>query len=216
MTTKRNLLIEAETSSPTGFTPPLPRDVLAGIPIASGAGTWNQPKPPRTESKKIWDRHNPAHVYKNVDQQVAEAIQGLGNEYWDVGGQSAVVQECLRYSLAEIAAGRLIIEASLQQGRWRLAGQAGWGTDKRELPKTRKRIPRQKNRVSYRLPPELHHELVELKKLSSPEGDSALGIPLGQLLSRLLQHALEAYEQGNFILDRVPGHFSHSLEGDWR
>ena len=149
---------------------------------------------------RTWEQANPAMTFRGVPPELHTAIKEVAKDLQV--NVDDVARAFLEYSLRCYEMGRLRIEPVLHQkltlfpeGR-----RAGWyeAEPGRGSPPVKTKKPSDKKnkpwqfRVSYRLPPEFRQVLRRLRQQKS--------VPVGELVTTLLDHALEAYHQGKLVL----------------
>ena len=186
------------------------------IPLADTAGGWNRRGRRPAKRNRNWEKTHRPYRYVNVPLEVREQVLALA-EHLGVTADE-VARACLEYGLECVDAEKLQLRTqpnplgrkmTLYPGK-----QArGW----KEAKGSRKEIPaRQRNdsyrekkmrpAVSYRFPKSLHDELCGLAM--------ELDVPVGQVVSFLLQHGLEAYRSGKLSFNPEPLSAKRTLFGN--
>lgn len=149
---------------------------------------------------RTWEQANPAMTFRGVPPELHKAVKEIAQDLQV--NVDDVARAFLEYSLRCYELGRLKIEPVLHQ-KLTLFPEgkcAGWyeaepGTGNPPV-KSKKPSPKQSKtwqfRVSYRLPPEFRQVLVRLRQQKN--------VPVGELVTTLLDHALQAYQQGQLVL----------------
>lgn len=203
--------------------PPAPTEFIQSIP-APNQLVDDRPKrrgrKPTHKRKRDWESAHPAHTFVGVPLELREAICNIAeqyrNEHGMVGGVDAVTRELLRYSLLEYSEGRLNLGVAPRTGNSTLISGYGWGTDVKTIPP---RKPKQKKpkapTATYRLPTE---QVAAMRNMILREEEKAapavVHLTLGQLFTRLLTHALQAYIEGRWTLYATPILTVQGLKGE--
>ncbi len=152
-----------------------------------------------------WEKVHKAHAFRRVPPNVQQAVrQAAYNESLTV---DAIAQALLEYALMCCERGDLSLDAVLSEQRRTLLPEHGWGGHSRArwlekswglTPPRKKPIkPKQPQIerpwrdwkvVAYRLSDRVFGEVDRLRKEKM--------VPAGEVLTRLLMHALNAYESG--------------------
>lgn len=149
---------------------------------------------------RTWEQANPAITFRGVPPELHKAVKEIAqNLHVNVDD---VARAFLEYSFRCYELGRLPIEPVLHQKLTLFpeGGRAGWYEVEPSTgsPPVKSKKPSSKQsktwqfRVSYRLPPEFRQVLVRLRQQKS--------VPTGELVTTLLDHALQAYRQGQLAL----------------
>lgn len=152
-----------------------------------------------------WEQTHQAMTFRGVLPSLHTAIKELA-EYLQVNVDD-VARAFLEYSLRCYELGRLKIEPVLHQKLTLFpeGKRAGWyeaGPGNRAPSSSEKRAtPKQKAkpwqfRVSYRLPLEIRLAVDKLRTQKN--------VPVGEIVSVLLDYALKAYQRGQLVLTPVP------------
>jgi hypothetical protein len=204
--------------------PPAPQEHIHNIPAPSTSESDAPKRPgrkPAHKRKREWEQNHRPVTFVGVPLEVREAICDLAAHYREqygmVGGVDAVARELVRYSLDEYFSGRLSMLVEPESAPTRLKSQSGWGSDKKSIPR---RKPKDKAKqiftVSYRLPMQQNQAI-----RSIPEREAEKAAPLvvhltlGQVVTRLLAHGLDAYKSGRLVLYTAPAMVVPGLKGDY-
>lgn len=203
--------------------PPAPQEHVHHIPATSTAMPAEPKRPgrqPAHRRKRDWEQRHRPFTFVGVPQEIREAICDLAAYYREqfgmVGGVDAVARELLRYSLAEYGVGRLKIPLVGNKAHAHLTAYPGWGDQKKPIP-ARKSKPKKSKAItaSYRLPDE---QLRAIRAIPELEAERAaprvIHLPLGQVVTCLLEHALTAYREGRWVLETVPEMTVQGLRGE--
>lgn len=153
--------------------------------------------------KREWEKTHPPRCYRGVPADIRENIKRLASELRV--STDEVVRVFLEYGLTCIERGTLTISGVPSQRRVRMTlypfTGAGWA-ENGWAPKPPKRGQRSAKGASlwrevayYRIPSDLHEKV---KKLA---GNT---YPLGEIVTILLKHGLESYNQGVLVLMPQP------------
>lgn len=152
-----------------------------------------------------WEKTHKAHAFRRVPPNVVQAVrQAAYNESLTV---DAAAQAFLEYALMCYERGDLPLDAMLSEQRRTLLPEHGWGGHSRArwLEKNWGMTPPRKKPVraaptkverpwrdwkviAYRLSDDIFAQVDRLRKEKT--------VPAGEVLTRLLMHALNAYESG--------------------
>lgn len=148
--------------------------------------------------KRAWEKANPQKHYRGVVPEIRDAVRVLA-ESLEVSADE-VARVFFEYGLLCVQRGTLRLEPRPHAQRMTLYpfGGAGWAENgwTPQPPKPRQRKQKQTTRwqemVHYRIPDELHQQI---KALASDY------LPVGEVVSVLLKHGLESYQQGVLLLN---------------
>ena len=155
-----------------------------------------------------WEKAHKAHAFRRVPPNVQQAVrQAAYNESLTV---DAVAQALLEYALMCSERGDLVLDAVLSEQRRTLLPENGWGGHSRVcwleknwgMTPPRKKPVRSKPAnlerpwrdwpvVAYRLSDTVFDQVNRLRLEKA--------VPSGEVLTRLLMHALNAYECGRLV-----------------
>ena len=199
---------------------------LASVPLINKISPKEEQTPtfwdlmPTVDRKKrdrVWDQKHPKRAYRGVDPTVHQAILELAislNVTLD-----EIVRAFLESSLEAQQSGELVLDVRLVDGKFTLFTKDGWGREKshwqrvsnqprqsqeNKLQKSPKKLANKSHHnskmdqawrtvSSYRIPDQLH---LEIRTLATN-----CQLPTGTIVTRFLSFALDAYNQGNLILD---------------
>ena len=193
--------------------PPAPQEHVQSIPSASAPipeGPKRRGRKPAHKRKRDWEKTHKPHTFVGIPLEIREAVRDLADhfrrEHGMVGGVDAVARELLRYSLAQYAAGSLDIRAERGTGKSALISAPGRGISNRTIPM---RKPVQKKAkaptATYRLPDD---QVAAMRAILQYEEHKAapavIHLTLGQVCTRLLAHALDAYRAELWSLYTTP------------
>ena len=203
--------------------PPAPQEHVQSIPAASASapdGPRKRGRKPAHKRKRDWEAAHRPHTFVGVPLELRETVRDLADhyrcEYGMVGGVDAVVRELLRYSLHQYAAGSLDIRAERGTGKSALVSGTGLGMHDKTIPK---RKPAQKKpkapTATYRLPEEQVEAMRTIIQYEEHKAAPAvIHLTLGQVFTRLLSHALDAYRAGFWSLYTTPIMTVQGLAGE--
>jgi hypothetical protein len=153
-----------------------------------------------------WEKANKAHAFRRVPPNVVQAVrQAATNEGLTV---DACTQALLEYALMCYERGDFRIEGVLSEQRRTVMPEHGWGGQPRAhwmektwgltppRPKPVKARPEKASQpwrkvVAYRLSDDVMEKVSRLRQEKAA--------PAGEVLARLLMHALNAYENGRMV-----------------
>lgn len=205
--------------------PPAPQEHVHSIPAPSAVPTVSDaPKrrgrKPAHKRKRQWETSHPPQTFVGIPIEIREAIRDLAAHYREehgmVGGVDAVVRELLRYSLIYYQSGLLKMNPTSNQPAGNLRFGVGIGSALRRIParKTSQKKGSQPT-ASYRLPDDL---VAAIRAIPAIEQEIAapkvIHLPLGQVVTRLLSYALDAYEAGDLSLYTTPTMVVSGLIGE--
>ena len=203
--------------------PPAPQEHVQSIPSASAPiseGPRHRGRKPAHKRKRTWEASHRPQTFVGVPTEVREAIRDLADYYRReqgmVGGVDAVARELLRYSLTEYAEGRLDLHPGHTQGKSALTSGVSWGMNPKTIParKAKQKKPKAPT-ATYRLPEE---QVKALRAIILHEEHKAapavIHLTLGQVITRLLTHALQAYRENRWGLYTTPLMTIQGLKGE--
>jgi len=168
-----------------------------------------------------WEKAHKAHAFRRVPPNVVRAVrQAAVNENLTVDGAA---QAFLGYALMCYERGDIQIDGLLSEQRRTVLPEQGWGGQprahwlekswgltpprpKNPKPKTEKADQLWRKVIAYRLSAEVFSRIDRLRK----EQDA----PAGEVLARLLMHALNAYESGRLVFSPGDEMKSGGSEGE--
>lgn len=175
--------------------------------------TWLQTaeKTPRT---RTWEKANRAVTYRGVPPQLHTRVKELAGELGV--NLDDVARAFLEFGLACYQRGELRIEPVLNLKLTLFPkGNRGWYENpqtptpparQKKKPKKEEHKPWRLPRVSYRLPDAIRQQVDEVRQQKH--------VPVGEVVTLFLAHALEAYEKGRLILQPIPRQGA-SLGSQW-
>ncbi|MEP7136685.1 MAG: hypothetical protein ABI904_17295 [Chloroflexota bacterium] len=176
------------------------------IPLTDTAGQWSRHGRRPAKRNRKWERAHRPYRYVNVPIELREQVLALA-EHLGVTADE-VARAFVEYGIEWVDADKLHLRAQPNPyGRkmtlfpkertksWQETNDAP-----REIPARKKKQMSQAKRVypavSYRLPEKLHDDICGLAM--------DLDVPLGEVVSFLLQHGLDAYRSGKLSLTPRP------------
>ncbi|NUM48661.1 MAG: hypothetical protein HUU38_28470 [Anaerolineales bacterium] len=169
----------------------------------------------KTPRPRAWEKANRAATYRGVPPQLHARVKEVAGELEVIVDEVARV--FLEYGLACYQRGDLRIEPVLNmkltlfpkgQRRWYENPQTPTPpTRQKKKPKKQEHKPWRLPRVSYRLPASIRQQVDEIRQEKN--------VPVGEVVTLFLSHALEAYENGRLILQPIPRQGA-SLGSLWR
>ncbi|NCP87687.1 MAG: hypothetical protein CO094_07830 [Anaerolineae bacterium CG_4_9_14_3_um_filter_57_17] len=166
---------------------------------------------PAHKRQRRWEADHRPHTFVGVPVEIRADIRNLADflrrEEGMVGGVDAVARELLAYGLNEYALGQLEMVAAPSPGKRALRGAATWVTGPRTIPAPSAAAPGEKktSSASYRLPQE---QVGAIRRIIPTEEEKAapavIHLTQGQVFTRLVTCALDAYRAGAFELRTTP------------
>jgi hypothetical protein len=203
--------------------PPAPQEYVQSIPSASASisdSPRRRGRKPAHKRKRTWEANHRPQTFVGVPAEVRDDIRNLADQYRReqgmVGGVDAVARELLRYSLMEYAEGRLDLHPGYIQGKSTLSSGVSWGMNPKIIPtsKVKQKKPKAPT-ATYRLPEE---QVKALRAIILHEEHKAapavIHLTLGQVITRLLAHALQAYRENRWGLYTTPMMTIQGLKGE--
>lgn len=191
----------SDTTADTGRS-----EFASQIPLTDTAGHWSRHGRRPAKRNRKWEREHRPYRYVNVSVELREQMSALAEhlgvtvdevarafvEY----GVECVDEEKLKLRAQPNPHGRKMTLFPKEQAKgWHEAN----GTP-REIPPRKKKRTKQAKRVypavSYRMPKKVHEDICRLAM--------DLGVPLGDVVSFLLQYGLNAYRSGKLNLEPQP------------
>jgi hypothetical protein len=183
-----------------------PSEFANSIPLADTAGRLKRRGRRPAKRNRQWEKTHRPYRYVNVPLELREQVLALAG-YLLVPADE-VARAFLEYALECVDEEKLQLQPRpnpLGRKMTLFPGDRtkGWrlivGTPQ-EMPSRRNKKSEQNGKphsaASYRLPDGLHNELCGLAM--------ELAVPVGELVSFLLQHGLDAYQRGNLSLKPHP------------
>jgi len=176
------------------------------IPLTDTAGHWSRHGRRPAKRNRTWEKKHRPYRYVNVSVELREQVLALAKHLGVTVDE--VARAFVEYGVACVDEERLHLRAqSNPHGRkmtlFPKERAKGWqeaNESPREIPaRKKKRISMAKRvypAVSYRLPEKVHDDICGLAM--------DLDVPLGEVVSFLLQHGLDAYRSGKLSLQPQP------------
>ena len=184
----------------------LPSEFAEKIPLADIAGYWNRYGRRPAKRNRKWEKAHRPYRYVNVPMEVREQVLAL-TEHLDVTADE-VARALLEYGLECVDAEKIQLHTRPNPRGRRMTlfprdPARGWkegkGSRKEIAARRRSVLNREKKihpAVSYRFPQRLHDDLCGLAM--------ELDVPVGEVVSFLLLHGLDAYQRGELHFDPAP------------
>jgi len=185
------------------------------IPLAATAGGWNRHGRRPAKRNRQWEKAHRPYRYVNVPLEIREEVLALA-EHLRVPADD-VAHTFFDYGLDRVGEGKLQLKAQpnplgrkmtlfpqKQIGAWEEAEgpqQDIPARRKKRVERNQKSVPA----VSYRIPPGVHMELCSLAE--------GLAVPVGEVVTHLLQHGLKSYQAGRLKLTPHPATVKMTLKG---
>jgi hypothetical protein len=175
---------------------------------------------PANRRNRTWERQHPPVTFVGVPLEIREAIRNLSAHYREqygmVGGVDAVARELLRYALKAYTEGQVDIRPARTQARSELRGDSHPALSRQSIP-VHKPIPKTEKqpRASYRLPADQVEKIgVIIQQEEDKAAPRVIHLTRGQVVTRLLTHALDAYQDGRFSLYTTIENVNAGLRGE--
>lgn len=176
------------------------------IPLTDTAGHWSRHGRRPAKRNRRWEREHRPYRYVNVPTELREQVLALA-EHLEVTVDE-VARAFIKYGIECVDEEKLHLRAQPNPYGRKMTlfpkeRAKGWyetnGTQK-EIPARKKKRTKQAKRVypavSYRLPEKVHDEICGLAM--------DLDVPLGDIVTFLLQHGLDVYRSGKLKLEPQP------------
>ena len=186
------------------------------IPLTDTAGHWSRHGRRPAKRNRRWEKKHRPYRYVNVSVELREQVLGLAEHLGVTAdevarafveyGVECVDVEKLRLRAQPNPFGRKMTLFPKEHAKgWRKTNESP-----REIPARKKKRSKQAKRVypavSYRLPKKAHDDIRRLAM--------DLGVPLGDVVSFLLQYGLDAYRGGKLSLQPQPLTVKMTLSGN--
>ncbi len=185
------------------------------IPLATTAGGWNRHGRRPAKRNRQWEKAHRPYRYVNVPLEVREVVLALAENLHVPAND--VAHAFFEYGLDCVDEGKLQLKAQpnpfgrkmtlfpqKQAGAWEEAEGP-----QRDIPARRKKKGERNQKtvpaVSYRIPHDVHMDLCSLA--------AELAVPVGEVVTLLLQHGLKAYRAGRLQLVPHPVAVKMTLKG---
>jgi len=197
---------DVDQSAPGGIQPERPTTILDELRSA-------EPKIQKVRDRS-WERENPPRTYRKVPHEIRDTVKEIAEIYGY--NTSQIAQALLEYALMCYRRGDFELELELGQNGLTLMPR-GWSEEKKPIwaestwsskpPKKKKRrrkkgTPLYKQRVHYRLSPDLIAQIDEVcEARRNPDGSLIRRTYHdGEVVARFLAFSIEAYNAGNLAL----------------
>lgn len=193
--------------------PPAPQEHVHHIPapaVTSQEGPKRPGRKPAHKRDRSWEQAHPPVTFVGVPDGIRDAIRDLAAHYREqhgmVGGVDAVARELLRYSLVYYQAGLLKMLPAPGKSGGTLQFRVSTGSASRRIPPRKPGKKKEKlSTVSYRLPADLVATIRAIPEIEQERAaPQVIHLPLGQVVTRLLSFALDAYESSELSLYTTP------------
>lgn len=176
------------------------------IPLTDTAGRWSRHGRRPANRNRRWEKEHRPYRYVNVSVELREQVLALA-EHLGVN-VNEVARAFVEYGVECVDEEKLHLRAQPNPHGRKMTlfpkGHAkGWrktNESPREIPARKKKRSKKAKRVypavSYRLPKKVHDDICRLAM--------DLGVPLGDVVTFLLQHGLDAYRSGKLNLEPQP------------
>jgi len=172
-----------------------------------------------------WEKRNKARSFRRVPPNVPDSIRMVArNESLTVDD---VADALLDYALTCYQRNELKLEPELSEQRRTLMPERGWDgrsrlrwLEERWNPKPPRQTPAKAKLVhspqpwkdwpivAYRLSPKV------VKEIDAIRGEKS--VPAGEVFTRLIMHAMNAYQDGKLVLNAENASEQRPTEADWR
>ena len=185
------------------------------IPVAPAAGQWKRKGRRPAKRNREWEKAHRPYRYVNVPTELREQVTALAEHL--VVSADEVARSFIEYSIECFDEETLQVDVRPNpQGRkmtlFPQEQAQGWQAAEgapQQIPTRRKRKTERPKKaypaVSYRLPESLHDDICGL--------GMDLDVPLGEVVTLLLGHGLEAYKSGRLRLNPQPLTVKMTLQG---
>ncbi|RIK28883.1 MAG: hypothetical protein DCC56_14475 [Anaerolineae bacterium] len=176
------------------------------IPLTDTAGHWSRYGRRPAKRNRKWEKEHRPYRYVNVSVELREQVLALAEQLGVTADE--VARAFIEYGIECVDEEKLHLRAQPNPYGRKMTlfpkeRAKGWhetnGTPK-EIPARKKKRSRQVKKtypaVSYRLPEKVHDEICGLAM--------DLDVPLGDVVSFLLQYGLDAYRGGKLSLQPQP------------
>lgn len=176
------------------------------IPLTDTAGHWSRYGRRPAKRNRKWEKEHRPYRYVNVSVELRKQVLALA-EHLGVTVDE-VAHAFVEYGIECVNEGKLHLRAQPNPHGRKMTlfpkeHAKGWqktnefpkeipARKKKQMSKVKKVYPA----VSYRLPKKVHEKICRLAM--------DLGVPLGDVVSFLLQHGLDAYRNGKLSLNPQP------------
>ena len=176
------------------------------IPLTDTAGQWSRHGRRPAKRNRKWEKEHRPYRYVNVPTELREQVLALA-EHLEVTADE-VARAFVEYGVECVDEEKLQLRAQPNPYGRKMTlfpkeRAKGWHETNdapREIPARKKKRSGQAKRVypavSYRLPEKVHADICGLAM--------DLDVPLGEVVSFLLQHGLDAYRSGKLSLQPQP------------
>ena len=163
---------------------------------------------------RSWEINNPGRTYRKVPNEIRDTVNEIAATY--CYNASQIAQAFLEYALMCYRRGDFALELELDMngltlmpGGWSgeskpIWAENAWGDKPTKKKKRRKKnvTPLYKQRVNYRLSPDLIMQIDEICETRREADGSLIGRTYhdGELVARLLTYSIEAYQRGKLVL----------------
>jgi len=166
---------------------------------------------------RSWESKHPSKTYRKVPHEIRDAVNEIAAAY--EYNASQIAQAFLEYALMSYQRGDFELNLELDKHGLTLM-PGGWSNEQKPIwaestwgnksPKKKKRhkksgTPLYKQRVHYRLSPDLIEMIDEICKASRDSSGTLIRRTYhdGEVVARFLTYAIEAYNNGKLILEEV-------------
>ena len=176
------------------------------IPLTDTAGHWNRHGRRPAKRNRSWEKAHRPYRYVNVPLELREQVLALAEHLSVTADEMA--RALIEYGMECVDEEKVHLQARPNPLGRKMTlyprGQAkGWNEandSRKEIPIRRRSNPNREKKihtaVSYRFPKGLHDSLCGLAM--------DLDVPIGEIISFLLQYGLDAYRNGRLSLEPHP------------
>lgn len=174
-----------------------PVDVTHMIPTA------RQAKESRTRRRRDWEKKNPSNSYRVPSElhmrakEISASLSSIAGEY--LSTTSSVAAAFVTFSLSHLRSGKLTIEPHPNPERRTLTlhwteVENGWPKEIKPLKRKKEGVLAKKDSIflGYRWGADIDKQIEAIAKQT--------GVPGGEVVVFLLNHAIEAYRRGQLTL----------------
>lgn len=193
--------IVADTTADTGR-----GEFASQIPLTDTAGHWNRYGRRPAKRNRKWEKEHRPYRYVNVSVELREQVLALAKHLGVTADE--VARAFIEYGVECVNEEKLHLRAQPNPHGRKMTlfpkeHVKGWHETNdapREIPVRKKKQMSKRKKVypavSYRLPKKVHEKICRLAM--------NLDVPLGDVVSFLLQHGLDAYRSGKLSLQPQP------------
>lgn len=178
---------------------------LTSVLPSGGVSVLDLMRPPKKKRNRDWEKTNRSYHYRGVPKQIRDEVVDvaamLGVPVYEVA------RAFVEYSLMCVERGTLVIKPIFPRSQkmtlYPFGGavwaENGWTPHPQKIEKRKTTKEKEEKswqeEASYRFPAMLHEEIKRL---------AGNALPIGEVLTVLLKHAIESYKSGVLVLNPAP------------